>query len=165
MLDVMIRTLADTDEVKMIGATILASIPIAATTLAERLGVELRRDPDFMPGLGTFDFFACEIDGNVLCTIASSDASPEHAVVIGHAVADLPTIARALGVAVGDFEAASSDPPRPWLVVRQDDNGNRFVLNRCETQGQAERAADIWTGRIGTHHQTVFVVGRDEDCG
>jgi hypothetical protein len=158
MLDVMIRTLAATDEVKMIGATVLASIPIGAATLAARLGVELHRDPDLEPGLGTFDFFACEIDDTVLCTIASSELSPDRSSIVGHALADLPTIARALGVAIGDFVVASSDPPKPWLVVRQDDNGNRFVLNRCETQRQAERAADIWTGRIGTHHQAVFVV-------
>jgi hypothetical protein len=152
----MLRPLPKMDEVKMIGASVVASIPIGAAALATRLGIELRRDPDFMPGLGTFAFFACEIDDRVLCTIASSDLSPDRAVVIAHTIADVPAIARALGLT--DLEAAAADPQKPWLVVRQDDNGNRVVLNRCETRRQAEKAATLWTARIGTHHQAVFVV-------
>jgi len=157
MLDLMLRPLSDIDEVKMIGARPLASIPIPAATLAEHLGLELRRDPDFMPGLGTFQFFTCELGNGVLFTVASNELTPDLSAVFAHHVADLSSIARALGVDIGEFDAEIADPPKPWLVIRQDDNGNRAVLNRCETRSQADKAADMWTRRMGTHHQLVLV--------
>lgn len=145
----------------MYGATSLAAIPLAAAALAERLGIAVQRDPDFMPGLGTFDFFSIEIDDRVLCTIASSDLNPGRSTVIAHALADLPAIAHALGLTAGDLIIVGPEPPKPWRVVRVDDNGNRYVLNRCESQGQATRAADIWSRRIGAHHQVVLVESAD----
>ncbi|MFB7560559.1 SPOR domain-containing protein [Streptomyces brevispora] len=47
----------------------------------------------------------------------------------------------------------------PWLVIRQDDNGNRYRVGRYTTQEEAQRAADkldghghkqlYWVERIG----------------
>ncbi|MCG7528573.1 SPOR domain-containing protein [Streptomyces sp. OfavH-34-F] len=47
----------------------------------------------------------------------------------------------------------------PWLVIRQDDNGNRYRVGRYATQGEAQEAADklqvrghkqlYWVERVG----------------
>lgn len=47
----------------------------------------------------------------------------------------------------------------PWLVIRQDDNGNRYRVGRYATQDEARRTADklqdrghkqlYWVERIG----------------
>ena len=50
-----------------------------------------------------------------------------------------------------------ADPPRGWVVLRQDDNGNRVILERCASEPEAERVAAAWIARIGAHHQTIFV--------
>ncbi|CAM5244861.1 hypothetical protein SHIRM173S_02943 [Streptomyces hirsutus] len=35
----------------------------------------------------------------------------------------------------------------PWLVVRQDDNGNRYRVGRYATRAEAQRIADSLDGR------------------
>lgn len=47
----------------------------------------------------------------------------------------------------------------PWLVIRQDDNGNRYRVGRYATQDEAQRTADklhdrgheqlYWVERVG----------------
>ncbi|MGW1768003.1 SPOR domain-containing protein [Streptomyces sp. NPDC002073] len=47
----------------------------------------------------------------------------------------------------------------PWLVIRQDDNGNRYRVGRYPSQAEAEKVADslehhghrqlYWVERIG----------------
>lgn len=47
----------------------------------------------------------------------------------------------------------------PWLVIRQDDNGNRYRVGRYATQDEAQRIADkldhrghkqlYWVERVG----------------
>ena len=43
----------------------------------------------------------------------------------------------------------------PWLVIRQDDNGNRYRVGRYATQDEAQRIADgpdkqlYWVERAG----------------
>ncbi|MGC5346067.1 SPOR domain-containing protein [Streptomyces sp. DT24] len=34
----------------------------------------------------------------------------------------------------------------PWLVIRQDDNGNRYRVGRYATQSEAQRIADSLDG-------------------
>ncbi len=58
-------------------------------------------------------------------------------------LADLPAIAQALSLAMTDLAGVVTAP-----VLRQDDNGNRVVLDRRGDERQA---------RLGAHHQTVFV--------
>ncbi|WP_030206980.1 hypothetical protein [Streptomyces bikiniensis] len=53
-----------------------------------------------------------------------------------------------------------SDPVLPWLVIRQDDNGNRYRVGRYATEGEARKVADslddrghkqlYWVERIGS---------------
>ncbi|WP_329621364.1 SPOR domain-containing protein [Streptomyces sp. NBC_01255] len=48
----------------------------------------------------------------------------------------------------------------PWLVIRQDDNGNRYRVGRYATKDEAQKIADslddrghkqlYWVERIGT---------------
>ena len=71
---VMVRQLPELDEVMLIGSTNVAVIPVSPVVLGARLGFEVRRDPDFLPGLGTFDHFSIEIDDRVVCTIAVARA-------------------------------------------------------------------------------------------
>ncbi|MFJ5261096.1 SPOR domain-containing protein [Streptomyces sp. NPDC088387] len=43
----------------------------------------------------------------------------------------------------------------PWLVVRQDDNGNRYRVGRYATRDEAEKIADSLDDR--GHKQLYFV--------
>ncbi|MER0482427.1 SPOR domain-containing protein [Streptomyces sp. Edi2] len=43
----------------------------------------------------------------------------------------------------------------PWLVIRQDEGGNRYRVGRYATRAEAERVAD----RLGPRgHQQLYVV-------
>ncbi|WP_158718661.1 SPOR domain-containing protein [Streptomyces griseus] len=44
---------------------------------------------------------------------------------------------------------------QPWLVIRQDDNGNRYRVGRYETQDEAQRIADTLDAR--GHKQLYWV--------
>ncbi|MFG2893675.1 SPOR domain-containing protein [Streptomyces sp. Pv4-95] len=45
----------------------------------------------------------------------------------------------------------------PWLVIRQDEGGNRYRVGRYATRAEAERVAD----RLDTRgHQRLYVVER-----
>ncbi|MGW4028120.1 SPOR domain-containing protein [Streptomyces sp. NPDC004838] len=43
----------------------------------------------------------------------------------------------------------------PWLVIRQDDNGNRYRVGRYATEGEARRIAD--TLDVKGHKQLYWV--------
>ncbi|MEV7674803.1 SPOR domain-containing protein [Streptomyces sp. NPDC000963] len=53
-----------------------------------------------------------------------------------------------------------SGPVLPWLVIRQDDNGNRYRVGRYATQDEAQKIADTlddrghkqlyWVERVGS---------------
>ncbi|MGW7366612.1 SPOR domain-containing protein [Streptomyces sp. NPDC054841] len=43
----------------------------------------------------------------------------------------------------------------PWLVIRQDDNGNRYRVGRYATQDEAQQVADRLDGR--GHKQLYWV--------
>ncbi|MEN8651152.1 SPOR domain-containing protein [Streptomyces sp. 21So2-11] len=44
----------------------------------------------------------------------------------------------------------------PWLVVRQDDNGNRYRVGRYATKTEAQKIADSLDGR-GRQQQLYWV--------
>ncbi|MEU9718704.1 SPOR domain-containing protein [Streptomyces sp. NPDC004126] len=53
----------------------------------------------------------------------------------------------------------------PWLVIRQDDNGNRYRVGRYPTRAEAQKVVDslddrghkqlYWVERIGQESQTA----------
>jgi hypothetical protein len=43
----------------------------------------------------------------------------------------------------------------PWLVIRQDDNGNRYRVGRYATQAEAQKIAD---GLDSRSHQQLYWV-------
>lgn len=45
----------------------------------------------------------------------------------------------------------------PWLVIRQDDNGNRYRVGRYATKDEAQRVAD---GLGGNGHKQLYWVER-----
>jgi hypothetical protein len=45
----------------------------------------------------------------------------------------------------------------PWLVIRQDDNGNRYRVGRYATQDEAQKIAD---GLEGRGHKQLYWVER-----
>ncbi|MEV7280629.1 SPOR domain-containing protein [Streptomyces sp. NPDC093111] len=55
---------------------------------------------------------------------------------------------------------SESGPVLPWLVIRQDDNGNRYRVGQYATEDEARRIADsldarghkqlYWVERIGS---------------
>ncbi|SES14158.1 hypothetical protein SAMN04487983_103292 [Streptomyces sp. yr375] len=53
----------------------------------------------------------------------------------------------------------------PWLVIRQDDNGNRYSVGRYATRAEAQETADTLEGR--GHKQLYWVerVGQGQGQG
>ncbi|MEO3975968.1 SPOR domain-containing protein [Streptomyces sp. CAU 1734] len=53
-----------------------------------------------------------------------------------------------------------STPVLPWLVIRQDDNGNRYRVGRYATEDEARQLADTLDAR--GHRQLYWVerIGR-----
>ncbi|MEU2515656.1 SPOR domain-containing protein [Streptomyces syringium] len=48
-------------------------------------------------------------------------------------------------------------PVLPWLVIRQDENGNRYRVGRYATKTEAEKVAD----RLDTRgHPQLYIVER-----
>ncbi|MEU6118421.1 SPOR domain-containing protein [Streptomyces sp. NPDC047117] len=45
----------------------------------------------------------------------------------------------------------------PWLVIREDDNGNRYRVGRYATRAEAEQVAERLDDR---GHQRLYVVER-----
>ncbi|MFI9719041.1 SPOR domain-containing protein [Streptomyces sp. NPDC052396] len=45
----------------------------------------------------------------------------------------------------------------PWLVIRQDDNGNRYRVGRYATKTEAERVADRLDAK---GHKQLYIVER-----
>ncbi|WP_405998730.1 SPOR domain-containing protein [Streptomyces sp. NBC_00829] len=45
----------------------------------------------------------------------------------------------------------------PWLVIRQDDNGNRYRVGRYATEDEAQQIADTLDGR---GHKQLYSVER-----
>ncbi|WP_189320871.1 SPOR domain-containing protein [Streptomyces flaveus] len=50
----------------------------------------------------------------------------------------------------------------PWLVVRREDNGNRYTVSRCATRTEAEKIADRLDGH-GPHQ--LYLIERIEQNG
>ncbi|MFE4333614.1 SPOR domain-containing protein [Streptomyces sp. NPDC056831] len=58
---------------------------------------------------------------------------------------------------LGRGAMSDSGAELPWLVIRQDDNGNRYRVGRYATQGEAQKAAD----KLGAHgHKQLYWVER-----
>lgn len=51
----------------------------------------------------------------------------------------------------------------PWLVIRQDDNGNRYRVGRYATRAEAQKIADSFENR--GHKQLYWVerIGQNGD--
>jgi hypothetical protein len=50
----------------------------------------------------------------------------------------------------------------PWLVIRQDDNGNRYRVGRYATRAEAQKIADSLDGR---GHKQLYWVERVGQSG
>ncbi|MGV9252216.1 SPOR domain-containing protein [Streptomyces sp. NPDC003697] len=50
----------------------------------------------------------------------------------------------------------------PWLVIRQDDNGNRYRVGQYATRAEAQKIADSLGSR---GHQQLYWVERVEQQG
>jgi cell division protein FtsN len=50
----------------------------------------------------------------------------------------------------------------PWLVIRQDDNGNRYSVGRYATRAEAQRIADRLDSR--GHKQLYWVQRVDQNA-
>jgi hypothetical protein len=49
----------------------------------------------------------------------------------------------------------------PWLVIRQDDNGNRYSVGRYATRAEAQKIADSLDGH--GHKQLYWVECLEQD--
>ncbi|MET9729835.1 SPOR domain-containing protein [Streptomyces sp. NPDC006458] len=52
--------------------------------------------------------------------------------------------------------------PLPWLVIRQDDNGNRYRVGRYATRAEAQKIADSLDAR---GHKQLYLVERISQNG
>ncbi|MFI8961049.1 SPOR domain-containing protein [Streptomyces sp. NPDC053493] len=52
---------------------------------------------------------------------------------------------------------SDSGPVLPWLVIRQDDNGNRYRVGRYATKDEAQKIADSLDDR---GHKQLYSVER-----
>lgn len=52
---------------------------------------------------------------------------------------------------------SDSGPVLPWLVIRQDDNGNRYRVGQYATEAEARKIADSLDDR---GHQQLYWVER-----
>ncbi|WP_171163841.1 SPOR domain-containing protein [Streptomyces sp. I05A-00742] len=52
---------------------------------------------------------------------------------------------------------SENEPVLPWLVIRQDDNGNRYRVGRYATRTEAERVADRLDEK---GHKQLYIVER-----
>ncbi|MET9950988.1 SPOR domain-containing protein [Streptomyces sp. NPDC006339] len=52
---------------------------------------------------------------------------------------------------------SESGPVLPWLVIRQDDNGNRYRVGRYATEDEAQKVADSLDSR---GHKQLYSVER-----
>ncbi|MEU8617211.1 SPOR domain-containing protein [Streptomyces sp. NPDC048623] len=52
---------------------------------------------------------------------------------------------------------SDSGPVLPWLVIRQDDNGNRYRVGRYATEDEAQKIADSLDDR---GHKQIYWVER-----
>ncbi|MFD7707896.1 SPOR domain-containing protein [Streptomyces sp. NPDC059785] len=50
----------------------------------------------------------------------------------------------------------------PWLVIRQDDNGNRYRVGRYATRAEAQKIADSLDSR---EHKQLYWVERISQSG
>ncbi|MEV6837641.1 SPOR domain-containing protein [Streptomyces sp. NPDC051133] len=50
----------------------------------------------------------------------------------------------------------------PWIVIRQDDNGNRYRVGRYATRAEAQKIADSFDDR---GHKQLYWVERIEQNG
>ncbi|MBH1935615.1 SPOR domain-containing protein [Streptomyces sp. AV19] len=53
-----------------------------------------------------------------------------------------------------------NEPLLPWLVIRQDDNGNRYRVGRYATRTEAERVADRLDASGRSGHEQLYIVER-----
>ncbi|MBQ0828392.1 SPOR domain-containing protein [Streptomyces tagetis] len=53
----------------------------------------------------------------------------------------------------------------PWLVFRQDDNGNRYRVGRYATRAEAQKIADTLDGRGGERLYWVEKLGASGPAG
>ncbi|MEU6535402.1 SPOR domain-containing protein [Streptomyces sp. NPDC047000] len=53
----------------------------------------------------------------------------------------------------------------PWLVIRQDDNGNRYRVGRYATRAEAQRIADSLDDRGHQQLYSVERIGHHGDAG
>lgn len=65
------------------------------------------------------------------------------------------------GAAMGDSGAV-----RPWAVIRQDDNGNRYRVGRYATRAEAEQVAARFEGTFeGKSPEQLYLVERMGNSG
>lgn len=53
----------------------------------------------------------------------------------------------------------------PWIVIRQDDNGNRYRVGRYATRAEAQRIADSLDDRGHEQRYWVERIGQNADAG
>lgn len=61
------------------------------------------------------------------------------------------------GVREGRGAMSDGTTTLPWLVIRQDDNGNRYRVGRYATRAEAQRIADSFEDR---GHKQLYTVER-----
>ncbi|MGI9416191.1 MAG: hypothetical protein ACR2PM_21145 [Hyphomicrobiales bacterium] len=143
-------------------------VPFGSDELRERVGFDAWVD-EFFPGLGTtWEGYPCELSGyfgfGLLRGIDDREKDQLH--IFADGVECLSLILFALRIDPGRLTWRIDLDPLDggdWETVRQDDNGNLFVLDRFAERHSAERCAALWSRMFGDHKQTALVRRRGAD--
>ena len=139
----------DRDEWREDGGEVwLCTFPFTPAAFSERVGISFSRELD---QLGETDVAVARIDGDVVLFQARprNAGPPETEFVTVAARGDVANVERLLdnlcqivSVERPDLLWIQSDlSPRPWVLYRLDDNGNRFVMSFFRDRTFAEQTA------------------------
>jgi hypothetical protein len=140
----------------------LCTFPLKPIAFAERLNLTFSRELD---QLGEIDVAVASIDGSVVLFQArtSHAGPPDTEFVSAAARGDVQHLERLLqnlcnvsGVSRNDLLWVESDlGPRPWALLRLDDNGNLFLMSLFRDRNIAEQMAVAYERK--EHKQTYIV--------
>ena len=136
--------------------------PFGSEDLRSRLDFDPEID-EFFPGLGTmWEGYACELVGFFGFSLLRGidDCEKDELNIFADDVGRLSLILFALRIDQARVTWRIDREPElagDWETVRQDDNGNQFVLDSFVDYETAEACADWWNRLFGDHKQTALV--------
>lgn len=152
----MITALPDSEWHPNGSEALLCRLPFSAQELEAKLGMAFTRPEE---DLQERPHAVIQLEGHVLRLEAQSATAPVVVSVRGDVQEPgrcLPMLCAALGLQPGQLPWVSSElQSRPWVLCRQDDNGNRVAMWYFREREMAESVARDYAAR--GHKQLYYV--------